>query len=300
MGPNSFAAREKLKELRNQFVREQGDFALEQFDGEETSFDKVREALQSAPFLAPKKMVILIAPNAIKEYKEQYETVLNDIPETTDVVVYEPSPDKRTAYYKFLKKQKHYYGFENPDEHSLATWLVEEAKNNDGTITLADARYVISRVGTIQYALKNELDKLLSYNTTITRSSIDLLTEPSPKTTIFELLEAAFSGNTQRAMSIYAEQRQLKVEPQQIIAMLAWQLHILALIATAGSRSDGEIAQASKMSPYVISKSRPLLKTVGASRLKTLISELTQLDYKGKTSAIDVDRGLQTYLATIS
>src|SRR3546814_19438404 len=67
--------------------------------------------------------------------------------------------------------------------------------------------------------------------------SSDLLT---PQSTIFELLDAALSGNTRRALELYEEQRSMKVEPQQIIAMLAWQLHVLAVVKAAGERRSEE------------------------------------------------------------
>lgn len=300
VGPNEYGARQKLIDVRESFLREYGDFALEQLNCQEVSINRVRESIQSAPFLAAKKMVILDTPSATKEFKETYENLLNEIQKSTDVVVYEPVPDKRTAYYKFLKKQQDFSEYSAVDEATSIAWLQAAAKERGGNISSPDAKYLVGRIGTNQFALANELDKLVAYNADISRESIDLLTEKSPKTTIFELLEAAFSNRSEAAMQIYNEQRQMKVEPPQIIAMLAWQLHVLALLATSKGKSDAEIATAARMSPYVIGKSRGLLRSVGASRLKQLISDLAELDYKAKTSAIDTDRGLQIYIAAIS
>src|SRR5207302_5372047 len=103
-------------------------------------------------------------------------------------------------------------------------WLSETAKARNATLNPSDASYLVERVGLNQQLLANELDKLLLYNPQITRSSIDQLTDPTPQSTVFQLLEAAFAGRTKQALDLYAEQRGLKVEPQQIIAMLAWQL----------------------------------------------------------------------------
>ncbi len=70
-----------------------------------------------------------------------------------------------------------------------------------------DAKYLVMRVGANQQTLSNELAKLLSYDKAITRQTIDLLTEQTPQSTIFELLDAAFAGNSKKAMELYAEQR---------------------------------------------------------------------------------------------
>ena len=105
-----------------------------------------------------------------------------------------------------------------------------------------DARYLVERVGTNQQLLANEIEKLALYDKDISKESIDLLTEETPQSTIFELLEAAFAGNHRKVQTLYAEQRAMKVEPPQIIALLAWQLHILAIIKTAGDRTPETIA----------------------------------------------------------
>src|SRR5690606_21428745 len=111
-----------------------------------------------------------------------------------------------------------------------------------GSLSVADARYLVSRVGQNQLQLSSELQKLLDYQPAVNRQTIDLLTEPTPQSSIFDLLAAAFDGQAKRVLQLYHEQRQQKVEPLNILALAAWQLHILALIKTAGERSPQQIA----------------------------------------------------------
>ncbi len=59
----------------------------------------------SLPFLASKKLVVLRAPSANKQFVEQVETILASVSDTTDVIIIEPKLDKRSAYYKFLKSR---------------------------------------------------------------------------------------------------------------------------------------------------------------------------------------------------
>ena len=47
---------------------------LQRIDGEEVEYDAIREALESLPFLASKKLVVLRAPSANKEFVEKVET----------------------------------------------------------------------------------------------------------------------------------------------------------------------------------------------------------------------------------
>ncbi len=295
-GENSFGLQTALRQLVDDFVRENGDLALERVDGEEASLEHISETLNSLPFLAAKKLVVLRAPGANKQFAEQAEHILSELPETNDVIVVEPKPDKRTAYYKFLKKRTDFREFPPLDQHGLARWLTEAAKEKQGTLHSGDARYLVERVGTDQQLLSNELEKLLLYSSKIDRQTIELLTEPTPQSTIFELLEAAFAGNHKKAAKLYEEQRALKVEPAQIVAMLAWQLHVLAVIKAAGDRSADQIAKEAKLNPFVVRKSQNIARGLTLTELKKLIHDLLKIDVAMKTTSIDADEALQHYL----
>jgi DNA polymerase-3 subunit delta len=291
----------ELKRLVAVFVEEHGDMALERLDGEDVEYERLQEALQSLPFLAARKLVVLQSPGANKKFAENAEKLLAELPETTDLIIVEPKLDKRSAYYKFLKKQKGFQEFGELDERGLIKWLVEMAKEYGATMAPADANYLVSRVGTNQQNLANEVEKLSLYQTTINRNVIDELTAATPQSTIFQLLEAAFAGNTALALKLYGEQRALKVEPQQIIAMLAWQLHVLALVKTAGQgKTPDEIARDARLSPYVVRKSAGVARRLTLAETKRLVHDLLIIDERLKRESLNADDALLHYLMTIA
>lgn len=295
-GENSFSLQAQLHRLVDAFVAEHSDMALEQLDGQEAEFDRMREALQSLPFLASKKLVVLRSASDNKQFLESAESLLTEVPETTDVIIVEPKLDKRTAYYKFLKKQPGFQEFAELDANGLANWLVKAAAEQKATINRADAGYLVERVGANQQMLHNELIKLALYDPAITHQTIDLLTERTPQSTIFELLDAALAGQQKRALQIYAEQRMLKVDPQQILALLSWQLHVMALVKTAGERDAGAIAKNAKINPYVVGKTQRLVKDMSLPELKKLIHTVLELDIRLKSESIDADEALQNLI----
>jgi len=299
-GANTFLLKRELDAAVAAFLVEHGDLALERIDGQEAELAKIQEAITSLPFLSNKKMVVLRAPSANKGFAEKVGQLLGDVPETTEVIIVEPKVDKRSSYYKFLKSKTTYQEFNELDQYALANWLVSTAKGQAGSISSKDANYLVERVGANQQALGNELEKLLLYAPTITRQTIDDLTEAAPQSTIFQLLEAVFAGNLQRAFELYGEQRALRVDPAQIIAMIAWQLHVLAIIKTAGQKSADAIAQEAKISPYVIRKSQGIARRLTLVKLKALIADLLLLDMRMKREAIDADEALQTYLLKLT
>ncbi len=269
---------------------------LERLDGEEADYDRIRESLESLPFLAAKKLVVLRAGGANKQFAENAERLLRELSETTDLVLVEPKLDKRLAYYKLLKKVTDYEEFNELDGAGLARWLVSEAKLQNGELTQPDANLLVNRVGVNQQLLSSELAKLLLYNKKINKESILLLTEQTPLSTIFDLLDASLNGRTKQALELYEEQRQQKIEPVQIIALLAWQLHVLALIKTAGDRDVQAIASQAKINPFVVRKSMAIASKLTLNQLKALVSEVRTLDLRLKSESIDPDEAMRHLL----
>lgn len=295
-GENWFGLASELKKLVTDFVDQHGDMALEQLDGDAVDLARINEALQSAPFLAAKKMVVLRNPSANKQFTEDIEKVLAGVSESTDVVIVEQKLDKRLSYYKYLKKETDFREFAPLDERALARWLTDAAKAEGGTLSLSDATYLIDRVGSDQQMLANELEKLLLYAPSITKATIDTMTDQAAQSTVFQLLDAAFAGNKKRAIGLYSEQRAQKVDPLAIIAMLSWQLHILALLVYAGDRTADQVARDAKVSPYTVKKSQPVARKLSKQDIKRYVADLLDIDMRARREAIDLDEALQLYL----
>ncbi len=299
-GPNDFARKHELDAVVRAFVQEHGDMALERLDGEEVSAERMREAVESLPFLTPRKMVVLREPGRQKSWAEHIVDVLKNMPETTDLVIIEPKLDKRLTYYKTLKKSTDFREFGELDANGLARWAQEYAKGQGGSLSPADARLLIGRLGPNQQMMRHELDKLLAYSSQITRQSIETLVEPLPQSTVFELLDAAFQGKAARALELYHEQRAMKVEPQAIVAMLAWQLHVLAVVKTASNLPPEAIAKEAKLNPFVVRKSLDTARRLSLPALRQKVGELLEIDISSKTSATDTDEALQLFILKLA
>src|SRR4051794_35346018 len=101
-GTNSYLMRHRLDELRQAFIKEHGEFAVERIDAEDVDAQAIIDAIQSLPFLSARKMVIVRSLGSNKVAAEQIEQIINAAEDSTELVMYEPVTDKRTAYYKTL------------------------------------------------------------------------------------------------------------------------------------------------------------------------------------------------------
>lgn len=300
VGNNALLIKQATKEIRQAFIAEHGDMALEQVDGEDLTPGKLEETLQALPFLTAKRMVVLRNVSAQKDVAERLQDIWENIPETTDVLVIESAPDKRTAFYKFLLKQDNVQKCDELDEQGLAQWLVNAAKDMDAELPLSDARFLVQRVGNNQQLLQHELEKLALYDRTVSRQNIELLTERSPQSSTFDLLDAAMNGQQEKASQLYAEQRAQREEPQKILGLIAWQLHILALVKAGEGRDPATIAKEAKLNPYVVRKTQGLARRLSMGQIKDWVRRTRQLDVSLKSEPINADDALQELLLTFS
>ena len=288
-GDNLYELNERLRKLVASFVAEHGDLALEKLDGEEATYEAILGAVESQPFLAARKLIVLRRPSANKQFIENIEYIVGRCAESNDLIIFEPKLDKRTSYYKQLKKLGDFHEYSQSEIRDLPVWIVKYVKEHGGAIGSADARFLVDRVGPNQQLLVQELDKLMTYNRQITRQTIELLCEPTSQSTIFQLLDAAFAGNAKRALEFYEDQRRQRVEPLAIIGMIAWQLHLLAIVKTAKGKDNNLIAKEAKASPYVIQKTRRIADGLTLGQVRSLVSRVTDADARMKTTAVDAD-----------
>jgi DNA polymerase III delta subunit len=298
-GSNDYLRSSELKNLTDGFVKAYGEFGLEKIDASDVEFGRLLESVSSLPFLASRRMIILSNVSANKLLTENVEQLLDATTESTDLIIDERKFDKRLTLYKTLKKRTDYREFAELDERGLASWLVTEAKSRGGELKSTDASYLITRAGLNQMGLSNELDKLISFDPKIVRKNIDLLVEPLPQGSVFELLDAAFSGNRKLAMDLYTDQRKQQVEPQAIMGMLAWQLHVLAVVKFNEKAPVDELARSAKLNPYVVRKTQNLTRNITQTEVKELISRALELDVRLKSENIDADDAVQHFLLTI-
>jgi DNA polymerase-3 subunit delta len=297
-GENEYLVSEELNKLR-QLEDYSGGLNVAIINPEDVSLEELKMDLMSLSLFSEERLIILNQPSKVKGFSDDIEEISNGIPSTTKVVIVEPTLDKRKTYYKYLSAKTEFKVLNNLNIAALAKWAVDYAKNNGGDLSSSSASYLIDRVGDNQLLLSQDIVKLILYSKQITKDSIDLLTVRSPSSTVFELLDAAFELNSKKALGIYKEQRSQKVEPEQILAMLSWQLNIVAIYMTSKKLSDSEVLSVSRMSPYTLNKAKRISTKLSPNNLKKLVSELSYLDVQNKTTSLDLDEGLKNFIVSL-
>ena len=282
-GANNYEVEKQRRVLEKDFVTKHGVESVIRLNGEVAELNELRGAVQSVSLFTPNTMVILSNPSSNKGLFSNLEDVIGSIPESTTLVITDSVLDKRTRVYKLLQKDSDFHEYGPLEEHSATKWVIEQASERGGTITSPVARMLLARVGTDQWQLTHELDKLVAYDKAITEDSVRLLVVPNLEAHVFEVLDVVFQGNEKRSRQMVDELKTV-ADPYEFFGLLVWQIHSLALVVSAASeKGQGSIAMRTGLKPYTIQKMQALKVTPQAA--KELARQIAELDTRIKSGA---------------
>ncbi len=298
-GKNDFLRTQALKSSMSEFSIQYGDLGVERINCPEVEYKDIYNSITSLPFLVERKLIVLYEPSKNTDFIDKLANIDALISGSIDVIIYEPNLDKRSSYYKEIKKLPNFMEYSDLSSNELASWVVNYSKKNSGSISYSDANLLIERVGPNQLLLKNELDKLMLNGQTVTRKIIEEMTEAIPRSSIFNLLDSAFRGDQKTVIKLYDQQKKLRVEAAQIMALIIWQIHILAIIKTSDTKNADMISKKSKISRYTIDNGIKLLSQISDKKFKSIINDSFELDLKLKTAPIDYDEAVLYFLISL-
>ncbi len=298
-GENDYEiSQSKKASIADYLEKTASDIGLEQFN-HDVDKNKLWQSIVAQPFLVKSKLIVVNNPSQNTELAEFIVSKLQDIPETTSLIIVEGKLDKRTGYYKSLKKLKEAEEVKLFDDSKLSSWLIEKAKDQNLKVTQSQTRKIIQRAGSDQWTISSEIEKLTAYDE-LTDQLIDDLVEASPQESIFNLLDSLAAGRAAEAQELYQGLRQQQLDPHYVLSMLTWQMDNILIVAFAGNRSDRDIASEAKINPYVVQKTRSLTSRMNHSSVKKAVGLICDMDEQLKTTKTSPDDGVKLLLLQLA
>ncbi len=298
-GNNSYMTQKASSKLIKDFLKDNPSHNLIRLDCAETGFEQIIGSISNVSLFGTKKLLVISNPELCDELITNIDLLLQKS-DSSDVLIIYDSVDKRSKLYKTLKKESQFQEFYVEEKADVTDWIIEEVKLLKGSISKSSAIFLANRVGNNQINLQNEIEKLVNYEPTITNENIELLCEPTPQSSVFQLLDAVFSGDYNLANKLYADQRAQNVEPIYILGMVIWQIHILAIVSAGKSMHSSDIAKKAKLNPYVVGKAMTVVGTMTQGHLQRILKTVTNLDLSLKTKPIDADEALKNLFLKLS
>ena len=300
-GKNSFLAQQKLGQIKQAFIEEFGDSAINELDGEVVQFDQVQQHVMSQGLFSQNSLVVLRDVSSNKHLQEQLIDLLDGVPSDTHLVIYDTNLDRRTTFFKAVKKGTEFVDCAELEERDLVQWARDELEKSGLKLGFSEAQYLVQRVNLDQWLLFHELEKLANVEGPITKELIQDMVDESFTESIFNLLDDAFGKRADKALSSYRNMLRNKVESHYVFSMLVWQLHILLLVAYAKDVQPATIAKDNKLSPFVVQKTSKLLNKTSRAELKSVVGKASEIDSDSKTkAAYNMDAAVDLLIAHIA
>jgi len=318
-GADTFRSNEKLGAFKNTFLAKNGsgsDLSIFDYSEAGTETAQFQDLLSVRGLFSTKKLLII--KNAIESQNPDQQKELlkilkknpNAIADQDLVLIFfeSTSPKKNGTLFKFLlsnsaKKQE----FAPLDNFKLANWALNFLKNfaPEKTIDKRALEMLIVHTGNDLYLLGNEISKLANFKNTgeiITSADVELLVKAKVDSTVFQAIEALTAGNKARALTLLHEQIENSADVFYLLSMYTYHIRTLLKIGDcffSGVTYPADIAQITKLHPYVIQKSLSQLRQLSQARILSLLKTLAEIDHNAKTGKEPALQALDRFIVSI-
>lgn len=136
------------------------DFNYDQFRGEEIDPEEALLIAQTFPVLSPRRLVIILNADQIKDDHEAFLGYLENPSETTVVVFVAAKPDMRKKLFSNLKKNGVVITCPPLYENEMPQWIAQEGRKR-GLLLSKEALWLLKEhLGSDLFLVQQELDKL--------------------------------------------------------------------------------------------------------------------------------------------
>ncbi len=319
-GPDTFRSLQKLKQLKEKFIKEVegGSLNLVDLDGEKLTYADFKKQISTVSFMSPKRMIILrniiskgkdknlprpavsaTISNAMKTrggglQKEIIEFLKKDKDDDNIIIFLEENITKKEILSKFLLglailKQE----FELLKGISLKKWIAKEVLEKGGKLNADAVNMLVERIGSDLWSMNNELEKLINYDKNITCENIKKFLKTKDDDNIFNLVDAIGAKNKKLALRLLTEQIRLGVNINYILTMLARQYRLLLeakdFLARDNRANSRSLALGLKINPFVAQKLYSQVGMYNIETLKKIYRCIMNIDLKSKSTSANIE-----------
>ncbi len=322
IGDDDFSIRETLEEIKATI----GDAAAlltntTVLDGRRVSIEQLKNAAETVPFLADKRLVIVegllsrFESNGRAGRKKPKKTVaegewrvfsnvVKQLPEFTELVIIDGRINNRNPLLAELVKITQVRSFPRLKESQLKQWINRRVDKSGGTIAPPAVNALVRFVGNDLWLMFNEVAKLVLYaeGRRIEEDDVKAVVSNAQDASVFTLVDAIVESRTRIAQELLQNLLRQGAAPTQLLAMISRQVRIVFQIKELRSlkKTRGEIqTRLGLTSDFVLRKAWEQADKYTPSRLKEVYHRLLETDIAIKTGKYEGDLALDVLIAEL-
>jgi DNA polymerase-3 subunit delta len=285
---------------------------IARFDGRlGLDFEALNTAVNAAPFLAPRRVMVLAHPISAftsAEARKKFIDLLDKAQPTTTIALAEYDELKRDHWLLKWAAQAgpragvHVYNM--PKRWEMPRWIESETKKLGGRIEPDAAARLSEMVGEDTRIAAQELIKLLTYVNfahPVTLLDVDRVSIVSAQGNIFELVDALGQGDGNKAQHVLHQLLE-EEEAFELWGMVIRQFRLLLQARELLDASAGisEVQKALGLHEFVAQKVTNQAKRFSLSALERIYHKLLEIDEGAKTSQVPLDLALDTLVVELA
>ncbi len=321
-GNDEFAMKRRLGEFESMFSDPtSAGMNTARLEARTMSEDELNTAINSMPFLAKQRLVVLSNPSArysTPQARKKFCEFVEKVPPTARLVITEDlelknyrdkgkqeKEDEKHWLVKWMKKAE--LGLERfglPAQWEMTGWVIKQAKEQGGQMDQAAAAKLAEMVGPDPRQAAQEIAKLLAYvnwSRPIKLDDVQAVSILTAEADIFAMVDALAQGNgkaAQRSLHRLLE----KQDAFGLWPMVIRQFRLLLLTREAMDLGGGvlEVQQSLGVPDFVAKKLFDQARRFNMSALEHVYHKLLEIDAAAKTGRMPLDVSMEMLITELS
>lgn len=309
-GTDEFAISRRLAEIAAKTDKD--GMNTSRLEARSTSDEELNNAVNSMPFLAEKRLVVLANPSqkyGAGKPRDKFREFLGQIPSTTLLVMTETVEPKGSENHWLVKwagksadaKAEAHMA---PRPTDMKGWIVNEMKNQGGKISPDAANKLSELVGADTRQAAQEIAKALAYVNwarTVEVQDVEAVCVSTAEVDIFAFVDSLAAGNGQQSQAMLhkmlEEQDAFAIFPM-IVRQFRMLLQTREIIEQHGMVPD--VIETLHLHPYVAGKVFAQAGRFTMRSLEAIYRRLLKMDEAAKTSAMPLDMALEMFVVELA
>lgn len=300
-GPDDFSISQRLEELKRGLDETVLIANFTQFSGDKVSPAELKAAVETVPFLAAKRLVLVTGLLARFESAGSKKAVasrendaklftesLDYVPESTLVVLVDSRLSNANPILKALGSKAKISRFPLLKSDELKDWISQRVVKAGSSITPAAVNLLASLVGSNLWTMAGETEKLalFAHGRRIEEADVRMLVASARDASVFALVDAVLEPDAAKAERLLQQMLLGGAAAAYLIYMLHRQLHLVIRAQDMQSRKRPEAEIRGQLgigADFAFRKTLEQAKRYPMSRLKAALERLLETDIAIKT-----------------
>lgn len=301
-GEEDYLKRMYRNSLKKAILADSDDINYSYFEGRNIDILQIQEIAGTLPFFSDYRAIV-IEDSGLFKSASSLPDYLVDVPGSTVIIFVEKEIDKRNRLYKFVNKEGIVVEMKQMKDADTRRFIAVMLKENGRQMHKNTAEYFLQQIGNSLSNITNEIDKLVSYTygrSEITADDIDAICCVQVTGRIFQMIDYAVMGKRDKALRLYHDLLELRESPVSILYLITRQFNILLQVKELAGLPQNGIASKLQLPPFTIEKYIKQADRFENQRLKEMLDECVEMEYRYKCGMIDVQTGVEILLIGLS